>query len=155
MITAQPDTLDRHAAEVAATLLKEHKTDGTHKDVTADSVTMNGPMIWTSASPDTLASTVVNYTPASAGESILWTAMVFRIKASGAISIRGITPSANRLLALMNIGSNNITLENDDTAAIADYRFKLPNATDIVLGADDGALLWYDDISKRWRCFQQ
>lgn len=155
MITSRPSTLEQHAAEVAVTFAKQHNADGGHKDVSATSVTLTGPLYLTGGTADTIASTVTNYAPASSGVSMQTGYTVFRLQASGAISLRGWIPSANRFIGIRNVGSNAITLEHEDTAALADYRFQLPNSTDIVLGQYDGVLLWYDDLSKRWTCFQQ
>jgi hypothetical protein len=150
VISTLPATVREFAGEVVRYLLNQHKPNGGHANVTADSLTLNGALILTSDTPSELTATIANYAPTN-----LATTMVLRLKASGAISLRGLTPVANRLLGVRNLGANNITLEHEDTGATANYRFQLPNSADVVLGQYDGVLLWYDDVSKRWTCFQQ
>ena len=138
------------AAQISRFGLKEHRPTGEHAAITADSLTLNGPLILAVDSPDALTATYTHYEPKH-----LSTVSVLRLRASGAITLRGLTPVKNRLLALRNIGANNITLPHEDTAATENYRFQLPNSANVVLGQYDGVLLWYDWLSGRWTCFQQ
>lgn len=74
-----------------------------------------------------------------------------RFQSSGAIDITGIANGADgRVLPIVNIGANAITLKNEDANSTAANRFTLPSAADIVLGAGDGCFLLYSGVTSRW-----
>lgn len=56
----------------------------------------------------------------------------------------------DRMLAVLNIGSNNIVLNNANTSSVAANRFAFD--ADLTLSAGQSCILWYDTTSSRWRC---
>lgn len=100
-------------------------------------------------SPGALAASQNNYAPTG-----IATNAVLRLTASGAINITGLDASqaslgTSTLMAIHNIGSNAITLKDEDASSTAANRFAL--ASDIVLNQDESCLLLYDATSQRWR----
>jgi hypothetical protein len=87
-----------------------------------------------------------NYNPAG-----LSTAGVLRLtNVGGGAVLSGITAQeAGRVLMLVNLGTSAITLNDEDTNSSAANRFALSGAK--ILATDDGAIIWYDGTSQRWR----
>lgn len=52
---------------------------------------------------------------------------------------------------ITNVGSNNIVLVNESGSSTAGNRFTTNTGTDITLGANEMALIWYDGTTSRWR----
>jgi hypothetical protein len=86
------------------------------------------------------------------------------LDSSGAVNITGLkdttSPSANfaqdgEERVIVNNGSNNITLKNEDAASTAQFRFHNSTGADIVLAADQAADLVYDSTLSRWRVFKR
>ena len=78
------------------------------------------------------------------------TAGVLRLTANAAYNITGLQGGADgRVLMIMNVGSNTITLKNQDAASTAANRFAF--GADVVLAADKTVGLIYDTTSQRWR----
>ncbi len=78
---------------------------------------------------------------------------VFRIGATAAINITGIDAAGvadGRMIILINIGANAITLQNNDANSNAANRFRLKAAT-LVLNTDEVVQLMYDATTGRWR----
>tara|TARA_Y100000310_G_scaffold344803_1_gene459621 strand:+ start:2907 stop:3335 length:429 start_codon:yes stop_codon:yes gene_type:complete len=61
----------------------------------------------------------------------------------------------SRRLLVVNVGSNNIVLKNQDSSSTAGNRIITGTGGSITLSADDTALLWYDDETSRWRIIAQ
>lgn len=79
------------------------------------------------------------------------TASVLRLTAGAAYNITGLAGGADgRILRLVNIGTNNITLLNESASSLAANRFML-NGANAVLGTMDSVTLLYDSTSSRWR----
>lgn len=67
-------------------------------------------------------------------------------------NLTGITGGTDqRELRLINVGSTNLVLKNQDAASVAENRLLSPTGADITLGANDVADLWYDATTARWR----
>ena len=99
---------------------------------------------WTATSPAQLSANTNNYDPGDAN--------VLRLSASGAINLTGITRGdESRLLTLVNVGTNTITLKNQDANSSAQNRIIGLGAADFALAANVSALLWYDIVTLRWR----
>lgn len=68
-------------------------------------------------------------------------------------SLSGLTGgAAGRLICLINIGAaGSLTLTHDDAGSAAANRFSLVAGASLVLAIGGSVLLWYDDVSSRWR----
>jgi hypothetical protein len=101
---------------------------------------------WTGdISPSNLSSDQIDYSPTG-----LSTAAVIRLTATTAVNITGLSGgSEGRFILVHNVGSNAITLKDEDVTSAAANRFALTG--DAVLITDKGCLLRYDDVSQRWR----
>lgn len=88
-----------------------------------------------------------NYDIADAGA-----AAVHRLTASTPINITGIVGGvAGRVISLINIGTNTITLTNEDANSTAANRFAL--GANLAITGSNAVTLWYDGTSSRWRPF--
>ena len=56
-----------------------------------------------------------------------------------------------RILIIHNVGSFDLVLKNQDLNSSAQNRFLF--GSDLTVGADHSAALWYDGVSSRWRLF--
>jgi len=78
--------------------------------------------------------------------------IVLRLSASGNYSLSGLAPANDNfayMVYISNVGTSNITIKNNSASSIAANRFLLGgNKT---LQSDEGVLLFYDPVSKRWR----
>lgn len=78
-------------------------------------------------------------------------ATVLRLSSDASRNITGLQGGADgRVIAIVNVGSNNIVLKDADSGSSAANRFALSG--DITLAADDGLILQYDSTSSFWRC---
>lgn len=95
-------------------------------------------------SPSQITANQDDYDPAD-----LNSATVVRLSSDAARDITGIVSGGGRrILLVLNVGSFDIVLK-DDTTSTAANRFQLNG--DVTLAADEGAFLWYDATSSRWR----
>ncbi|MBA4173806.1 MAG: hypothetical protein C0511_14430 [Hyphomicrobium sp.] len=79
------------------------------------------------------------------------TASVLRLAASAAYDITGLAGGADgRIVTLINIGANTITLRNESASSVAGNRYA-GGGTDAALAASDTITLIYDSTSSRWR----
>lgn len=84
----------------------------------------------------------------------LSTASILRLNSDAARSITGLAGGSDgRIVTLLNIGAQLITLEDEDAGSTAANRFAL--AGDVVLLPDTALTLWYDATSSRWRAHHQ
>ena len=96
-------------------------------------------------SPTALAAQADNYNPTG-----LSGAAIIRLTASAPEPITGIVaPSTGRVILLANIGTNTITLKNENASSTAANRFNL--TADYSLTGSKSCLIWYDLTSARWR----
>ncbi len=96
-------------------------------------------------SPTSLGADQNNYSPTS-----LSTASVLRLTSSTAVNITGLAGGADgRILAVLNVGSNDIVLKDASASSTAANRFDI--GADVTLAASQGAVLIYDATSSRWR----
>lgn len=87
---------------------------------------------------------------------------VMRISSDASRDITGIVVSHGTVttnvdgewLQLINVGSNNIVLKNQDANSTAGNRFLNSTGADITLGANESANLFYDATASRWRVFK-
>ena len=95
-------------------------------------------------SPAQIVSNTDNYNPTG-----LSTAAVLRLTTDASRNLTGIVGGVDgRILMVLNVGSFPLVLK-DDATSTAGNRFQLNG--DVTLGPDEGALLWYDSTSSRWR----
>lgn len=77
-------------------------------------------------------------------------ATVFRLSCDAVRSLTGFAGGqAGIVRLLINIGSFNLLLKDQDSASSAGNRFAL--AGDVTLAPNRTVLLWYDGVSSRWR----
>lgn len=99
---------------------------------------------WAPTTPAQLTVNTNDYDPGDAN--------LLRLSASGAINLTGISRGEEgRLLSLVNVGANTITLKNQDILSAAINRIIGLGGADFALAANASAILWYDDITQRWR----
>lgn len=98
--------------------------------------------------PATITGTANNYAPT---DSTLFS--VWRLETDASRDMTGIQRGGSgvtsRLLWVFNIGSFDLVLKDEDAGSDAANRFQLNG--DVTLAADEGAFLWYDATSSRWR----
>lgn len=85
-----------------------------------------------------------NYNPPG-----LSTAVSLRLSTDASRNITGLSGGvAGRVFVVRNIGSFNIVLKDESASSTAANRFAL--SSDVTLGADQVAMLQYDEVSSRW-----
>ncbi len=84
---------------------------------------------------------------------------VLRITATGAartitgFDISATTVRINDTIWIVNVGTNNVVLAHQNAGSVAANRIISPTGANLTLGADESAILWYDDTTARWRIF--
>jgi hypothetical protein len=159
--------LDSLIAGISAWSNVEHNDDGTHADVTADSVVITGSPVTTALNvitglaslagavafpgvitPDQITSNQNDYAPLG------WdSAFCLRLSTDATRDLTGIVapnPAAGRLLFIVNVGSNDITLLHENASSTAENRFLFSGASDVTLTTLSTLLLYYDSIAERW-----
>lgn len=124
--------------------------DGHIKEQSAnDPINIPGKMSFGHAlQPPIITATVNDYNPTGKDDTIL-----MLLTSSGNYNITGIvapSPKSTQLLCIFNIGTNNLTLNNNDAASLADNRILLGGAKTVQ--TNEGIFLIYDDIYSKWRC---
>lgn len=99
-------------------------------------------------SPSQITSNQNDYNPTGLAD-----ASVLRLSTDASRNLTSIAGGSDgRVLLILNVGSNNLVLKDDDGATgTAGNRFALSG--DITLAGDQGAIIWYDPTSSRWRLF--
>lgn len=107
-------------------------------------------------SPSTLAAGETNdYAPTGHGQ-----AAIMRIDpdSGGTSALSGIVPGTigsnvdGRMLVIMNVSTTAaLTLEHQDTSSSANNRIICPNNANLVIPPGGTRILFYDDITRRWR----
>lgn len=76
----------------------------------------------------------------------------WRLTSNAARNITGIANGvAGRSLRIINVGSNNIVLQNQNAGSVDANKIITGTGADVTLAADDTAMLWYDGTTARWR----
>jgi len=96
-----------------------------------------------SASPVQITANQNNY---SVADYSIW-----RLNTDASRNITGFVAENYKKLTIINVGSNDIVLKNQDVSSTAGNRIITGTGADITLVADDVALLWYDNTDSRWR----
>jgi hypothetical protein len=80
------------------------------------------------------------------------TGVYFRLSSDASRDITGIANGVDgRRITLVNVGTNDIVLKNNDAGSTAANRLLTGTGADVTLGADDSAELIYDATTSRWR----
>jgi hypothetical protein len=96
-------------------------------------------------SPAQIAADQNDYNPAG-----LSVASVLRLASNATRNITGLAGGADgRMIALVNVGANNIVLKDASAASSAANRFAF--GADVTLEAKQSAVLWYDATDARWK----
>ena len=157
------EELDQVIAGITGGWGIEHKPDGTHGDVTADSVTADEATVsgaWTHGgpwgigraavlTPTELTSNQNNYNPAGFGDAV-----VVRLSSATGDNITGLAaPSGTNVTVklLINVGNANIVLVHNSASSTATNRFSCPGGVSVTLNEADSAWVVYDSISGIWR----
>lgn len=77
-----------------------------------------------------------------------------RVSASGASrNITGIEAAKRDglFLFLVNVGANNVVVQNQNAGSIAVNRIITSTGADVTLATDQHIILWYDGTTQRWR----
>lgn len=96
-------------------------------------------------SPSSISADQNDYNPTGLSSST-----ILKLTSSTDVNITGIQNGTDgRILVVLNVGSNNITLKNSSVSSSAVNRFLFD--ADVILAANNSITLIYDDISSRWR----
>lgn len=118
-------------------------TQGTDGEISLES----GIVLGTAVTPPALTGNTNNLVIAN-----IQTAIIIRLSSTGNHGLTGLVPFNDNkawMLFLTNVGTRNIILKNNDAASSANNRFLIGGNKKIQ--QDEGILLFYDPISKRWR----
>lgn len=79
--------------------------------------------------------------------------VIYRISSTGSTAnITGITGGYDgRFLIIVNVGTNAITIANQNSGSLTINQFMLGGGANFSLGADQACLFFYDGISTAWR----
>jgi len=142
----------------------EHNEDGSHKDMTAETVdvsgahdigghaNMHGGVAMAGALRVDLTEDVAEFSPAG-----IDAAYFVKVVPSGTRTMSGIqdgprlTPRAGRKLWLKNASTtDDLVLAHEDSAAREVYRFDLPDGLDLRISPTRSVNLYYDAEAARW-----
>lgn len=74
-----------------------------------------------------------------------------RLSTDASRNITGVTNGRKgRQMRVYNVGAQDVVLVNESASSTAANRFAL--GADLTIGPAEGAVLWYDSTSSRWRC---
>jgi hypothetical protein len=96
-------------------------------------------------SPSQITADQNDYSPTG-----LATATVLRLSSDAVRNITGLSGGGDgRVIAIVNVGSNGVTLKDENSSSSAGNRFAF--GADLKLDAKHGAVLWYDATDSRWK----
>ena len=96
------------------------------------------------ASPTQITSNQNNYDPGDAG--------VLRLATDASRTITGFQKGLRgRYLTIVNVGANTLNLAHQSANSSEANRIIVPGGSALALSPDRSAVLWYDDVSDRWR----
>lgn len=159
--------LESLIAAISAWSSVEHDSDGTHTDITAQSVEITAASIDYAinvisglaslgggvalpgiVTPDQITAQQNNYDPTG-----LEGAFCMRLATDATRAITGLLappPAAGRLVLIVNVGSNDLKLTHEDASSDAENRFNFSGAADVTLTTLSTLLIYYDSTSERW-----
>lgn len=121
------------------------------KSGTKDRGRLIGVDNYPSITPSALSADVNDWQGYGTGSSVR---EIVRAEASGANrTVTGIDiQDPGDAIYIINIGSTySITLAHQSTSSSAENRIISPTGVDLVIGPNEYAFLWYDDVTERWR----
>ena len=159
LIPGLSEEFDAFFKRFGALWLDQHTEDGTHGDVTAESLDVAGNLKWGTTvhgglegilTPPQITANQDNYNPA--GLNACW---MLRLQTDASRNITGLqapTVRQIRRILLVNIGGQNIVLKEFQTSTTTN-RFSLPGTVDLTLATNDAVWLYYDwaEGTPRWR----
>lgn len=159
--------LESLIAAISAWSSVEHDSDGTHTDITAQSVEVTAASIDYAihvisglsslgggialpgiVTPDQIVANQNNYDPTG-----LQGAFCMRLSTDASRTITGLlapSPGAGRLVLIVNIGSNDLVLAHESASSDAANRFNFSGAANVTLTTLSTLLIYYDSTSERW-----
>lgn len=106
-----------------------------------------GPLTFGSSITGTMTGNTNDFAPTGlSGTSML------RITSTGNYKLSGIvapSPASIKLLFVVNVGTNNITFQDNSASSLAANRFLMGGNKSVQ--SNEGILFFYDDISLKWR----
>ena len=80
----------------------------------------------------------------------------FRVSTDASQDITGLTNGIDgRVIRLINVGSNDLVITNQDGNSDAANRFLCDTAADVTVRAEQSVLCLYDSTTARWRVLTQ
>jgi len=171
------DELDHLVARINGGFGVEHAGDGTHSDITPDSVTtteiasllefirieaglkfLSGPWLFCEEGNDSFSKAALRATQITADQNDynpngLSRAIILEIESDAARTVTGITVARRqrRWLQVVNRGNFTITLSHNSGSSSAVNRMFFPAAANYGLRSGECALFYYDVGSEIWR----
>ena len=109
--------------------------------------TITGTLFGAVATPQTLASDERDYAPPGSRYTLVW-----RLSSNAPRSLTGIANGVDgKVLTISNVGTFPITLANQSAGSAVANRIITGNGSDLAIGPDGTATLYYDGTSARWR----
>lgn len=150
--------LDLRAADDTAWAEAEHAQDGSHTDITCETLAVDndtsfgGPWLMPQSAVVTPPYTIVedqhDWNPRDLAH-----ALVVRITTDDVRTFTGILTNKDqfRYLRLINVGNPSWTIAHNSSSSIAIYRIACPMSVDITVGSGGSVNLWYDAHAGNWR----
>ena len=119
-------------------------------------VKIGGAIVFTdtgTVTPAAIGSNTDDYNPTE-GAKTIDDAVLLRLSTSGNYVITGLIAPVNyrgQIIYLVNVGSNNLTLNDDDASSLAANRFFI--GANKTLQSDEGITIVYDTVNQKWRGF--
>ncbi len=130
----------------------DNKTSCLLLDASDDEVAIDGRFSLIDSSPSQITGDQNNY--AGAEGTATSRSTVWRLSSDAARNITGIAGGLQgRVLKLVNVGAQNIVIQNQNASSTDVNRVITGTGADITLAADDTMDLWYDSTTQRWRVF--
>ena len=128
----------------------DNKTSNLLLDASDDEVAIDGRFSLIDSTPAQITADQNDYVGAEGTATSRST--VWRISSDAARNITGIgNPLQGRVLTLINVGAQNIVIQNQNALSTAANRVITGTGADVTLAADDTMDLWYDSTTARWR----
>lgn len=112
----------------------------------------NGGLAVNSTSPSRYAATSPAQITADQNDYNFGTGTFFRLSSDASRNVTGLANGADgRMVYFVNVGANNIVLQNQNASSSAANRVITGTGADVTLAADNAATLIYDATTQRWR----
>ena len=127
----------------------DNKTSCLLLDASDDEVAIDGRFSLVDTSPAQITANQNDYNPELTATN---RATVWRLSSDASRNITGIANGLQgRLLVILNVGSFDIVLTNQDASSLAANRIITGTGTSVTVAADERAILLYDSTTARWR----